>query len=164
MEKFRIELKWGVYFTIAALAWAYLEKALGWHDVLIAKHAIYTNLFGLVAIVIYVFAIKEKKADHYNGYMTWTQGFISGCIVSAIVAALSPLAQYLTSEFISPDYFKNVITYTVENRVMTQKGAEAYFSLNSYIIQGVFGALALGVVTSGIVALFFRSKEASAAL
>ena len=162
MEKFKIELKWGVYFTIAALAWAYLEKSLGWHDVLIAKHAIYTNLFGLVAIIIYVLAIREKKADYYNGYMTWSQGFISGCLVSVFVAALSPLAQYLTYEYISPDYFKNVISYSVEKNVMKQEGAEAYFSLNSYIIQGVFGALALGVVTSGIVALFLRSKEASA--
>ena len=54
MNKFKIELKWGVYFTIAALAWMYVEKALGWHDELISKHAIYTNIFAIVAIAVYV--------------------------------------------------------------------------------------------------------------
>ena len=147
MNKFKIELKWGVYFTIAALAWMYVEKALGWHDELISKHAIYTNIFAIVAIAVYVLFMKDK------------QGFISGTILSVVVAILSPLAQYLTHEFITPNYFENVIAYTVEKGVMKQEAAEAYFSLYSYMAQAAFGALAMGVVTSAIVALFFRSKK-----
>ena len=42
---------------------------------------------------------------------------------------------------------------------MKQEAAEAYFSLYSYMAQAAFGALAMGVVTSAIVALFFRSKK-----
>ncbi|EAP86182.1 MULTISPECIES: DUF4199 domain-containing protein [Croceibacter] len=159
MNKFKIELKWGVYFTIAALAWMYVEKALGWHDELISKHAIYTNIFAIVAIAVYVLFMKDKKQNFYNGNMTWTQGFISGTILSVVVAILSPLAQYLTHEFITPNYFENVIAYTVEKGVMKQEAAEAYFSLYSYMAQAAFGALAMGVVTSAIVALFFRSKK-----
>jgi len=159
MTKFRIEIKWGVYFTIAALVWMYIEKALGWHDTLISKHAIYTNIFAIVAIVVYVLFMRDKKENFYNGSMTWTQGFISGTILSVVVALLSPLAQYLTHEFITPNYFENVIAYTVEKGVMKQEAAEAYFSLYSYMAQAAFGALAMGVVTSAIVALFFRSKK-----
>lgn len=159
MNKFKIELKWGVYFTIAALVWMYVEKALGWHDELIFKHAIYTNIFAIVAIAVYVLFMKDKKQNFYNGNMTWTQGFISGTILSVVVAILSPLAQYLTHEFITPNYFENVIAYTVEKGVMKQEAAEAYFSLYSYMAQAAFGALAMGVVTSAIVALFFRSKK-----
>ncbi|WP_339659888.1 DUF4199 domain-containing protein [Croceibacter atlanticus] len=159
MNKFKIELKWGVYFTIAALVWMYVEKALGWHDELISKHAIYTNIFAIVAIAVYVLFMKDKKQNFYNGNMTWTQGFISGTILSVVVAILSPLAQYLTHEFITPNYFENVIAYTVEKGVMKQEAAEAYFSLYSYMAQAAFGALAMGVVTSAIVALFFRSKK-----
>lgn len=159
MNKFSIEIKWGIIFTIAALVWMYIEKALGWHDELISKHAIYTNIFAVVAIVVYVLALRDKKLNYYNGQMTWTQGFISGVIVSVVVAILAPLAQYVTHEFITPNYFENVIAYSVENDMMNQEGAEAYFSLTSYMMQAAFGALAMGVVTSAIVALFVKSKK-----
>ena len=159
MNKFSIEIKWGIIFTIAALLWMYIEKALGWHDELISKHAIYTNIFAVVAIVVYVLALRDKKLNFYNGQITWTQGFISGVIVSVVVAILAPLAQYVTHEFITPNYFENVITYSVENDMMNQEGAEAYFSLTSYMMQAAFGALAMGVVTSAIVALFVKSKK-----
>lgn len=161
MNKFSIEIKWGIIFTIAALVWMYIEKALGWHDELISKHAIYTNIFAVVAIVVYVLALRDKKLNYYNGQMTWTQGFISGVIVSVVVAILAPLAQYVTHEFITPNYFDNVIAYSVENDMMNQEGAEAYFSLTSYMMQAAFGALAMGVVTSAIVALFVKSKNKS---
>lgn len=160
MTKFSIEIKWGIIFTIAALMWMYVEKAFGWHDVLIAKHAIYTNIFAIVAIVVYVLAIRDKKQNFYNDHMTWTQGFISGVIVSVVVAILAPFAQYITHEIITPKYFENVITYAVETKTMNQEGAEAYFSLTSYMMQAAFGALAMGVVTSAIVALFLKSKTA----
>ena len=159
MNKFSIEIKWGIIFTIAALVWMYIEKALGWHDELVSKHAIFTNIFAIVAIVVYVLALRDKKLNFYNGQMSWTQGFISGVIVSVVVAILAPLAQYVTHEFITPNYFENVIAYSIENDMMNQEGAEAYFSLTSYMMQAAFGALAMGVVTSAIVALFVKSKK-----
>jgi len=49
-----------------------------------------------------VLALRDKKLNFYNGQMSWTQGFISGVIVSVVVAILAPLAQYVTHEFITP--------------------------------------------------------------
>ena len=158
MKNFRTEIKWGVIFTLATILWMVLEKALGWHDALIAKHAIYTNFFAIIAITIFVFALIEKRNKDLGGKMTWVQGFVSGIIISVIVAMLSPLAQYITHEFITPDYFQNAIDYAVENDVMTLENAEAYFNFSSYRIQAAFGALGSGIVTSGIVALFIRKK------
>ncbi|WP_350286633.1 DUF4199 domain-containing protein [uncultured Croceitalea sp.] len=158
MKKFATEIKWGIIFTVTALAWVFLEKALGWHDTQIEKHAIYTNFFGVIAIVVFVFALLEKRSKDLGGKMTWVQGFVSGIIVSVVVAVLSPLSQYITHEFISPDYFQNAINNAVENVGMTQENAEAWFNFNSYVIQASFGALAMGVVTSAIVALFVRKK------
>ena len=106
MKKFTIEIKWAVIFTIAGLLWMFLEKKLGWHDALIAKQPIYTMLFSIIAIIIFVLAIKDKKANYYENDIDWKQGFLSGCIVSLIVAILSPLSQYITMEIISPNYFQ----------------------------------------------------------
>ncbi|MCG9972990.1 DUF4199 domain-containing protein [Christiangramia crocea] len=158
MKKFSIEIKWGIIFSIVALLWMFLEKGLGWHDENISKHAIYTNLFAIVAIVLYVFALLDKRKNFYEGKMTWTQGFISGIIISVVVAIFSPLAQYITHEFITPDYFPNVIDYSVESGAMTREAAEGYFNLQSYILQSFFFSLVVGVVTSAIVALFVRKK------
>ncbi|MEE2771099.1 MAG: DUF4199 domain-containing protein [Bacteroidota bacterium] len=159
MKKFAIEIKWGIIFTIVALLWMFLEKQLGWHDELIAKQAIYTNFFGIIAIIVYVLAIRDKKKNFYQGDMTWTQGFISGMVVSVVVAILSPLAQYISLEVISPEYFPNVIDYAVENGSMTRENAGAYFNLKSYIIQSFFFSLVVGIVTSAIIALFLRSRK-----
>ena len=158
MKKFSIEIKWGIIFSIVSLLWMFLEKGLGWHDENIAQHAIYTNIFAIVAIALYVFALLDKRKNFYNGKMTWTQGFISGIIISVVVAIISPLAQYITHQFITPDYFPNVIEYSVESGAMSRDAAEEYFSLRSYIIQSFFFALVVGVVTSAIVALFVRRK------
>ncbi|TRO63947.1 DUF4199 domain-containing protein [Christiangramia sabulilitoris] len=159
MKKFAIEIKWGIIFSLISLAWVFLEKILGWHDENIAQHAIYTNLFAIVAIVIYVLALLDKRKNFYNGHMTWSQGFISGIVISIVVAILSPVAMYITHNFITPDYFTNVIDYSVESGVMKREDAEEYFNLTSYIIQSFFFALVVGVVTSAVVAFFVRTKK-----
>ncbi|WP_350289640.1 DUF4199 domain-containing protein [uncultured Croceitalea sp.] len=158
MKKFATEIKWGVIFTIAALLWMVFEKGLGWHDENIDKQAIYTNFFAIIAIVIFIIALREKRNKDLGGKMTWFQGVASGIIISVIVAILSPLSQYLTHEFISPDYFKNAIAYAVENKGMSQENAETFFSFKSYLIQSAFGALGMGTVTSAIIALFLKKK------
>ncbi|MCM4167734.1 hypothetical protein KCTC52924_01464 [Arenibacter antarcticus] len=158
MKKFRLELKWAIRFVLASLAWMILEKTVGLHDVHIAKHPIYTNLFAIVAIVIYVLALLDKRKTDFNGKMSWKQGFNSGIVISIIVAVFSPLTQYITSTIITPEYFNNVIAYVVETGKMSQEAAEGYFSLGSYIIQGFFGALTMGIVTSAIVAFFVKKQ------
>lgn len=158
MRKFAIEIKWGIIFAVALLLWMVMEKALGWHDEHLDKHAIYTNFFAIVAIIIYVFALRDKRKNFYSGKMTWLQGFLAGIGIAVVVAILSPLTQYITSTIITPDYFSNVIELTVETGKMTQEKAEKYFSLQNYIIQSVIGALLMGAVTAAIVALFLKKK------
>lgn len=158
MKKFGIEIKWGVIFTIVTLLWMMLEKALGWHNELLEKHAIYTNFFALVAILIYVLALLDKRKNFYDGKMIWKQGFIAGIVITVVVTVLSPLSQYITSTLITPDYFSNVIELSVETGKMTQEKAEAYFSLQNYILQSTIWALVMGIVTSALVALFVKKK------
>ncbi|WP_286761395.1 DUF4199 domain-containing protein [Salegentibacter sp. UBA1130] len=159
MKNYQIEIKWGVIFFAASLLWMYFEKLMGWHDVLIAKHAIYTNFFGLIAIAIYFFAIHDKRKNFFRGKMSWRQGFVSGVILSIVIALLSPIGQLITHYLISPEYFENAIESSVERNAMKQEDAEAYFNLSSYIVQSIAGALMMGVVTSAIVALILRKKN-----
>jgi len=153
-----IEVKWALIFVGATLLWMVLEKAVGLHGEHIDKHPTYTNLLAIVAIAVYVFALLDKRKNHYGGTMTYMQGFISGLVITVIVAALSPLTQYLVSNIITPEYFPNAIAHAVENDLMTQEAAEQYFTLSNYRLQGVVGALVLGVVTSAVVAIFVRKK------
>lgn len=158
MRNLRIEIKWAILFSFTLLLWMLLENTLGWHDENLANHQWLTLLFTPVAIFLYVQALKEKRRRDYNGKMTWLQGFISGLLIGVFVAILSPLVQYLTHTYISPQYFPNMIEYSVANNIKSQEDAEAYFNLNSYMIQSAMGAVFMGAITAAIVAVFMRRK------
>lgn len=158
MKQFAIEFKWAVIFTIASLLWTILEKAVGLHDIHVERQMIFSGLFGVVAIPIFALALTDKKKHFYNGNMNWTQGFLSGTILSVVIAVLSPVAQYIAYNFISPEYFKNIIHYYVSHKLMTPERAEAYFNPQSYMIQAVSTGISMGVITGAVVALFVRTK------
>lgn len=159
MKNIRIEIKWGILFILVGLIWMVFEKAMGWHDVHIDKHATYTLFIAPIAIAVYVFALLDKKRNFYGGKMTYMQGFIAGLIITLVVVILSPLSQYITSTYITPDYFKNVIEYSVTSGQMDQQAAAEYFNLKSYMMQSVIGAAVMGLITSAVVAFFVRSKS-----
>ncbi|TFV96194.1 DUF4199 domain-containing protein [Algoriphagus kandeliae] len=159
MKNLRIEIKWAIVFLVMTLLWMMFEKSMGWHDEAIADHASYTNLYAIPAIMVYVLALLDKKKNFYGGQMTYKQGFMTGLIITLIVAILSPLNQYIISTFITPEYFTNVIEYSVSNGMMEQTEAEAYFSLKNYMLISVIGALMMGLITTLVVALFVRSRK-----
>ena len=158
MSKFKIEIKWAFIFLLMSLVWMVLEKAVGLHDVHIDKHPIYTNLVAIPSIAIFIFALLDKRKNHYNGSMTYVQGLISGIVISAIIAVFSPLTQYIISTYITPDYFANAIKYSVEKGGSTQKKAEAFFNTENYMMQATFGGLIMGVIISAIVSIFVKKK------
>jgi len=158
MVKFKTELKWGLIFIAVLLLWMLFEKFMGWHGENIESHATMTNFFALIAVVVYVIAFLDKRKNDYDGYMNWTQGFMTGFYITVVVAVLSPLAQWIIHGLISPEYFENIIDYSVQTGKMSRSEAEGYFNLNSYMIQGSLGALMMGVVTSAIVAAFTMKK------
>jgi hypothetical protein len=135
-----------------------LEKNLGWHDRLIEQHATYTLLYAPIAILIYVFALFEKRRKTYSGRMSYIQGFLSGLVLTLIVVLLTPLSQYLSHSVISPDYFSNIIQLTVNTGKMTLVEAEGYFNLMNYITQSFLFASVMGVLTTSVVMIFLRSS------
>ena len=89
MSKYKIEIKWAVIFVFVILLWMVFEKLVGLHTTHIDKHAIYTNFFAIPAIIIYVFALLDKRKNYFNGIITWKQGFITGLIITLIVTVLN---------------------------------------------------------------------------
>ncbi|MEB2781899.1 DUF4199 domain-containing protein [Algoriphagus sp. C2-6-M1] len=159
MKNIKIEIKWALIFVVMMLAWMVMEKSLGWHDEKIADHAVLTNLVAIPSIAIYIFALLDKRKNFYHGVISYYQGFMAGLVITLIVAILSPLVQYITSEFITPNFFTNVINYSVSIGEMTQDKAESYFNLQSYMIMSVVGALIMGIATSAVVAVLVKSKS-----
>ncbi len=158
MQKFKTEIKWGLIFMGVTLVWMLLERLVGLHSTHIDKHATYTNLFALVAIAVYVFALRDKRGRDYAGKMTYKEGLISGFIISIIVGVLSPVGQLLTAYVISPHYFSNAISHGVANGLTTQIEAEAYFNIKNYIFISTLSAPIMGMLTSAVVAFFVKSK------
>ena len=158
MRNYAIEIKWGFIFVLVLILWMMMEKALGWHDEHIAKHSIYTMLFVIPAFILIALALIDKRENFLGGTMSYKQGIASGIIVSVVVAVLSPFAQYIISNYVSPDYFNNMVDYVVDSGQMSREQAENHFSLQSYMLQSAFGALVMGIITSAIVALFVRKK------
>ena len=155
MKKYKIEVKWSLIFIVAFLVWMGIENVAGLHTNHIDQHMYYTNIFGVVAIIVYTLALIDKRRNFYNGQMTWKQGFISGLIITVIVVLISPLTQLIVHKIIAPSYFKNAIEYGT-SLGKDPETLQGYFNLRSYILQSLFGTLSLGIVTSSLVALFVK--------
>lgn len=159
MSKYRIEIKWAVIFSFVMILWMLGEKFAGLHDKYIAEHSFYTSFFGIVAIVIYLFAIYDKRQNYHNGIMSWNEGFKAGAILTLGIVILSPFVQLLIIEIITPDYFPNIRNYSVEAGEMSREEADAYFSTKNYIIQSMVWATVTGLITAAIAALILRRKR-----
>lgn len=160
MEKFKIEIKWAIIFSLMVLVWMVLEKMSGLHDRYIDYHLYLTNLFAIPAIIVMVMALKDKKRSFYHGKMSYQQGLISGLMLSVFIALLSPLTQWITSYIITPEYFPNVIKRSVEiGYYNSTEEAEANFNYLNYAKQGLIGAFVMGVLTTAIAMIFIRTKN-----
>lgn len=153
------EIKWGIIFIVVSMLWVLIARLVGLHDNYIAYHSTYSNFFALIAIAIFVLALREKREKDLNGSMTWMQGFISGLIVAIVVAILTPVSQWITHVIISPNYFENISNFAVSEGGMDAEQAEIYFTLGSYIIQSMLFTLVIGTITAALVAVFIKTPQ-----
>jgi hypothetical protein len=159
MKKFEIELKWATAFTAISIAWVYLEKFLGYHDAKVSSQAIFSFWLMIPQALIYIVAIRQKREKYYGGEITWQKAFISGVVLSAVIAGLSPAAIYLMLEFISPEFLSNIVEVRAEQG-MPREGLVQIYNLNNMVTQAIFNNLATGVFFSAIIALFLKNKKA----
>ena len=158
MKKYSIEIKWAGIYSLMTLLWMVIEKEVGLNDEYINKQDYAKTLMFLPIIAVYIFALRDKRTNYYEGTMSYKQGLISGTIIAFLAAGISPLTQLITYKIISPEFFPNAIECVVKEGAKKLQEAEQYFSLKNYIIRGIGGTVVVGVVISSIVAIFARKK------
>lgn len=152
------EIKWGLIFMVAIILWMVLEKATGLHAEHIQYHAAFSNLFALVAILIFIFALRDKRQAQPDAKARWSTLFFSGLKISIVIALLSPPTQWLIHTAISPEFFPNMRNYAIESGMMSETRANNYFTLAAYMFQAAIFAFGMGVITSAIIAFFLKRK------
>ena len=90
---------------------------------------------------MYVFALFDKRKKDYNGVMIYKQGVKTGIIITIIITILTPLTQSITSIIITPEYFPNVIEYSIHQGLMSVEEASSMFNLKNYTIGATIGHL-----------------------
>ncbi len=163
MKDFRIELRWGIIFSLLTMILGFVEKMfLGWHDQHIdAQLGNHFIILLLLFMVVFYLGIREKRESYYNGALTWKQGIVSGGMIAVIVAFLSPLSVFFIYHYISPNYFVNMIDYQTHKEKFPMKLSQAkdFFSMGSYIILEISTALSFGIGVSAINALLLRRND-----
>lgn len=158
MEKFKIEFKWASIFTAINLIWVYIEKYLGLHDQHIDYHSI-VSLVMLIPFALCIFmSLKQKREAYYNGKMTWQKAFLSGALLSLVVAGLSAGPVYVMSQYISPDFFEMAKSESLK-RGASDEMVNQFFNLNAYISQAIMFYLAFGVMISAVIGLILKRKD-----
>lgn len=160
MRKFKIEIKWAFIFIAMTLAWMALEKLVGLHDKHIEKQYYLTNLYAIPAILIYVFALLDKKKNDFFGLINYLQGLVSGIIITLIITIFTPLTQWIISYVITPEYFSNVIEASVRTgHYKSIEAAQKAFNYKNFAIQSTIFTFGMGLATSLIVAFFVKTKK-----
>ncbi|MFN8276654.1 MAG: DUF4199 domain-containing protein [Chitinophagales bacterium] len=165
MIKFPIVLKWALIAGFGSLLWLLFEKVVGLHSTYIAYHP-YISMMGLLIPIYCIRATMVEQRESMGGYISYMQAFLAGLAGVLVVAALNPPIQWVFHHYINPDFFTNMINYSVEHA--TEMGttpekaraqATGYFTLRSYMIQSAVGALLFGLVVSAISALVITRNQ-----
>jgi hypothetical protein len=158
MKTFIIEIRWAFIFTVTAILWAGIEKLMGMHDSKIGSQPMFSILFAVPAIFVYVLALLEIKQKKFNGVMTWKEGVVHGFVMSLFVAVLSPVSQWATYMLISPEFFAKAVNFYTDKHIMTETRALEVFNIQAYLKKCVIESLSMGVITSVLVALIVKTK------
>ncbi|WKW45661.1 DUF4199 domain-containing protein [Myroides sp. JBRI-B21084] len=161
MSKIGIELKWSAVITAFACSWAALENALGYHkdfsNIIVTAFIYYILLTFLWAGAF----VDKKKALGAHAVWEFKSAFKFGLLLTGLLTILSPIAQYIIYESISPDYFENIIKYQMSKGKQTRESLELIHNINFSIRQGVMNSLSLGVIYSALYAWVFKTKPAA---
>jgi len=140
------------------LLWLILEYTVGLHDTYIAWHPYVTMFALIIPIVTYRLALREKIEDKY-GKLTFSQAFMCGFILTVFGTILAVPLQLAFHKLVNPDFFANMIAYSVKTGHSTPEQAAAYFNLNSYLLETVIGTFGFGILLSLILGFRMRTVK-----
>lgn len=160
----RIEIRYGILISFLLLLWQIGEFEVGLHDKYIEYHSSLTLIAVIIPIVCGWFALKEKIIQ-LGGVMTFNQAFIAGFFISLFAAICSIPFLSVLYKFVDPQFFSNMIEYTVKHSVavgidvvQAREEAEMYFNYYAFLLQGFLGTLLFGTLLSVIMAWQMRTE------
>ncbi|MBS0031837.1 DUF4199 domain-containing protein [Chitinophaga sp. 22321] len=157
MEKIKIEIQWAFVYAVMTLTWAGLGKLLGFMDSKIAYSLLYNTLILIPSFVIYLLAAFAKRTAQ-GGIIRFRQVFISGLVMTGFITILGIFTTIIFLKIIAPGFFEHSINYVTTHNKMPREQALAQFNLNSFIIQGILGAIVTGGIFSLITSFIVRKK------
>ncbi|SEH65703.1 Protein of unknown function [Paenimyroides aquimaris] len=158
MNKIGIELKWAGIITAFTCLWAALKQALGYHKDF--SNILIPAIYYVILTFLWAIAFVDKKKSLGKGAVwEFKSAFKFGLILTGLLTILSPIAQYIIYENISPDYFNNMIEYQMAKGRQTRESLELIHNINFAIRQGVMNSLSLGVIYAALYAWVFKTKS-----
>jgi hypothetical protein len=158
MKKYQTELKWAGIFFGMYLVWMLLERLCGLHGPRIQYQQLVSMFILIPSLLIYVLALREKKRKVFQGKITFGQAFKSGMLLTILIVLLSPVNQLITTQIISPEYFKHMRDLAVAQG-MSPEEAQSRLNIGAFIVQSVVGGLITGSLFSALVSIVIRSKK-----
>lgn len=159
MKQYRTEIKWALIFAVVSLTWVLAERLIGLHDKYLDIQQNTALLFFIPMIVIYFLSVYEKKRKFYHGDMTYLQGLGSGLFLTVGILTLTPFIQFISNYIISPDYFKNVISFVVRNGTQTREEAETYFTFGHFLFTNMMEKTITGAVFAAFAPIVAKSPK-----
>ena len=162
MKQFSIEFRWAFTFLLAQTLWIMFERTLGFHDEKLQYQPLFSMLFNFILIAIYILAIRDKKIKIYKGQMTWQEGFVTGLMLTLIIALFTTMTEYTKHHVISPYLLDDMKAMILEEKRMTNEQADKYFSFSKTLSNSIFFTISIGVLITSIAAWIMKSKEQAA--
>lgn len=156
MKSIATEIKWGIFYSIVAILWIILEYAVGLHTKYIGMHFYLTWVFIVPAFVMYILALREKRA-RVGGAISFKRAFISGLLMTVVLVIVSPILMPIYFKLINPGIFDAFQAYSISHG-MSKEAAESYFNYSSYVLQGMIGNLFMGLLLSLLSAAIIKRK------
>ena len=158
MKERQVELKWALIFSVATIAWFFIEKTLGYHGENIDGYKKFTPIFIPISLLIYYLALRDIR-KHKGGIISLRDSFIAGIVLSLFIAMLTLPTQWIIHNLVTPDFLTNITEYAVEKDGIDEEAAMQFFSFKSYVTQSAIQAAIKGTIISGLLSLLVRNDQ-----
>lgn len=159
----KIALKWGAIYALLTLIWLPLESLTGLHDDYVKYRVLLTNLKYIPAFLIFFAALRACRHASATNTYPYSQAFTDGLRLTATSTLFSLPTQYISLEYLTPNFLSQMEQAMTDGRWMTAAEAAQYFEFQNYFIQSILAIPATGLMITAIVALFVSRNSRGAA-
>ena len=164
----KLEVKYGLITGGGIALWVLGEFVLGLHTVRLDLGEYSGYLSIIVPIIVFYFALKEKKDKELNGMLSIKQALKSGFLISLVAGTVIALFFYVYPTFINPQWMQLGLEF--ERNKMIASGVpleqvlaqiddlQALYTVPVQMGAAFVGTILQGVIISLAMALVLRKK------